>query len=175
MAKRIVITGASGTGKSSIIEMIHDKGFCVEHEIARELIDDLRRYGHKNPHKENRDSFQKEVLHRQLEREKKLIDFEGIVFFDRGIIDNIAYYRLDEMEPPGYLKNLARDIRYDYIFYLEPISKDKLQNRNLNDKERIYVGQLILNEYLRYGYNPIKVPELTPDERINMIFTKLCL
>lgn len=175
MIKKIVITGGSGAGKSSVVEMIKNKGYRVECEVAREVLDELRRDGYENPHKKNRDFFQREVLRRQLKKERELIDFEGTIFLDRGIVDNLAYYRLDGIEPPEYLKFLASKIRYDHIFYLELIPKSKLWNRDIDDKERIYIEHLILEEYSKYGYNPIKVPELIPNERVNIIFKELGL
>ena len=141
----------------------------MEYEIGREVLDELRGTGYKDPHKEDRDTFQREVLRRQLTRERELNNLDGIVFFDRGIVDNLAYYRLDGIEPPESLKDLAINARYDKVFYLDLIPQNGLQNRNLDETERIRIGELILEEYTRYGYYITIVPYLPLDRRTNLI------
>ena len=170
--KKVVITGPPFAGKSAVIKDLEDKGYKVEYETAREVLNVLRNMNFKDPHKERRDLFQKEVLRFQLEKESRKCE-SSLIFYERGIIDNLAYYHLDKIQPPEELVFLSKIRRYDVVFYFEPIPKEKVGRSILDERERMLLESLIFNSYLDCGYTPIRVPVLSVEDRTNLILREV--
>ncbi len=91
-----IITGAPSTGKTTLLDVLKQRGYRVIYELARQYIDDqIQNHGKtlediRGDHlKEQR--FQDEVLQLKITTEKKL-PREEIVFFERGIPGNDSGY-----------------------------------------------------------------------------------
>ncbi len=69
--KRILISGAPGSGKSSVISALETLGYCVYHEIIRELTQELLL------------TSQKKSIRNPLEALDDYIDFNERLFFAR--------------------------------------------------------------------------------------------
>ena len=85
MARKFVITGGPGTGKTSIIQKL-STDFIVFPEVAREIL--------KN--KEYCFDVQYEIFVEQVKQNKEANLIDGKIFFDRGIPDSLAYFRYNQ-------------------------------------------------------------------------------
>ena len=169
--KRIVITGPPFAGKSSVIKELENQGYNVVDESAREILNSLRDLKFIDPHKNKRDYFQREVVFRQIKIEDENRHLP-LTFYDRGIVDSIAYYRLDNLEPPKNLLELANIRRYDSIFYFAPLQNIKNGRVIRDENERKELEGLIMETYREFGYNPIYVPELSIKQRVSFILER---
>ncbi len=170
--RKVVITGPPLSGKSSVIKELETLDYNVVHESAREIIDLLRGLKFKEPHKEKRHLFQREVVKLQIRKEDGVSHFP-LIFFDRGIVDSIAYYRLDDLELPTSLVGLVNARRYDKVFYLKPLSNIGEDRGPIDETERMRLEILTLQAYKDFGYSPIEVPEMSLRKRVDLILENI--
>ena len=89
-----VITGAPCSGKTAVIQELEKRGYKVIHETARAYID--RRLNEGLPLqtiKADQQQFENHILDEKIRIESSLPRNETF-FFDRGIPDSIAYFKL---------------------------------------------------------------------------------
>ncbi len=169
-AKHVIIGGPC-TGKSSTIQEIAKLGYSVVDESARQIISEEQQKFNGVLPWINLQEFQRKVLKRQINLEN-MINSEA-VFLDRGILDGIAYCRLDGQKPLPEMIDLMQTHRYDSIFLLEPLpfySKDN-QRKETPEQARI-IHDAIAQVYSEAGYKLIPVPFLSPQERAKYIVNK---
>ena len=88
MTKRIVISGAPGTGKTSIIEELSRKGYHCKPEISREIIaHQIAINGNITPW-QDLEQFSEIVLEKRITQHRETTN--PTEFFDRSIIDVFA-------------------------------------------------------------------------------------
>jgi predicted ATPase len=171
---RIVLTGAPGTGKTSIIEVLENKGFNVIPEPARTVINSYRKYSPELlPHLsiENRERFQLII---QNEAIKNFNDNTSGIF-DRSIIDEIGYRNLYKIDISKELKEAAVTKRYDKVFIF-PIWQEIFRNDDVRSEtleEATIVGEYLHKAYVDWGYTPIIIPKTGIIDRVNFILNEI--
>lgn len=175
MVKNIVITGAMGSGKSTVLQLLKAQGFNVVSEPAREILAEQRNIGDEGTPDKNPKLFTQLLLSRAIYQYKQMQNTNGIVIYDRGIPDNIAYAQLFNLD---YLpaRNAAKLYRYHTDVFIFP-AWDKIYT---TDDERIMsleaakkFGDNVQKIYKEYGYNLIEVPCIPPSERAQFIKSSL--
>lgn len=175
MAKNIVITGAMGSGKSTILQLLKSQGFNVVTEPAREILAEQRSIGDEGVPEQNQMLFTQLLLSRAIYQFKQMQNTNGIVIYDRGIPDNVAYAQLFNLD---YFPatNAAKLYRYHTDVFLFP-AWDKIYT---TDDERIMsfeaakaFGDSVEKIYKKYGYNLIEVPCVEPEERAQFIKNRI--
>ena len=94
----IVISGGPCSGKTTVIDALAERGHATIPEAATELIRDPAFDQLRTDPRE----FQRQVLLRQLENERRLLETReagSIVFLDRGIADGFGYLEYHGIEP----------------------------------------------------------------------------
>ncbi len=175
--QRIVVTGAPGTGKSTVLDLLENKGFKVVPEMARQLIAEQQELKSNMVPWLDHPSFGKELFQRQVRQYEDLEASDSIVFYDRGIPDNLAYLRRD-----GYanldLEAKAPNFRYhDDIFlmppWLEIYGNDQVR---WEDTELMLdIDRALREMYTGLGYNIIEVPKVQAHQRLHFILSHLKL
>jgi predicted ATPase len=163
-----VLTGAPCSGKTSVIEELHCRGFRVVHEAARALIDAQLREGRRLEEiKADAAAFEGRVFRSKLAVEKRLPAFE-LVFLDRALPDSIAYYRLEGLDP-AQPRRECRRVRYHRVFLLDRLqfTRDPVRSEDAATAERIEA--LIVEAYQSMGYPLIRVPVVPVAERADYI------
>jgi predicted ATPase len=169
--KWVVITGAPSSGKTSVIEKLEKLGYQVAHEVARAFIKKLM---HQNVDVANGRSditIQNHILSLKQARERHL-DPENRIFFDRGLPDSLAYYKLHHL-PISDLYKYFYKFRYEAVFFLEPLPlvNDDIRTETLEIAQKL--NQLIYQSYIECDYDPIRVPVMSIEERTRYILEKL--
>ena len=170
--KKFVITGAPGTGKTSILNYLKIKGYNCIDEISREIISEqIAIDGEILPWK-NISAFSERVF--KL-RESQLINSKNtLTFFDRGLVDIDAYMKVDKLKIPNYLEESIKKNRYNKEVFYTPIWEEIYINDH-ERKESINHAKIIeyeiLSSYTFYDYHLIKVPKGTVEERANFILS----
>lgn len=168
-----VITGGPSSGKSTVIRLLKDMGFETTIELARHYIDLQRMNGRSTEEiRANQRQFQHKVLNMQINVEKKL-DPKELVFLDRGLPDELAYYKYFNLQPDEKLIAHLDDYRYRAIFILDllPLDKDYARTEDVAAQNALH--QMIIDTYLERGEPIVFVPVLPPKERVEFILDKL--
>lgn len=159
--KVFVITGASSSGKTTIIQHLEKLGFPIMHEIARDVIKEGFRSG--TP------EAQIEIVNRHLAKELEIrAEKHDVVFLDRGLYDTAAYCKYFNLTPPDAL---GTKLHYDTIFALEPLGrleKDGVRIEKDLD-ETLALGNLVIKEYNERNIPCINVPAMSVEERVKFI------
>ena len=181
--QKVVITGAPGTGKTSIVNGLERKGFYCFHEIIRDMTSKAKQGGQSEEHISNplvfvEDAlqFNKDLLHgRTSHYRASLQTNEPISFFDRGIPDVLAYMDFFDQSYGKEFTEPCEVHRYDMVFMVPPwkeiyVSDDE-RLESFEEAEDIH--HALMNTYTQFGYNPIEVPKDAVHKRIDFILETL--
>ena len=176
MAKRYVIAGGPGIGKSTLVEILASRGHTIVPESARIIIEEEKiKKSDALPWKDVQ-RFQELVAKRQLKAERECK--AEVAFLDRGILDGYAYCRLEKVLVPKILmeqlKTKEGKRRYDAVFLLDPLPfYEKDENRRFDQKKQLEAHKAIEDAYAKHGYKPIRVPVLPPQKRADFVLKNL--
>ena len=99
-----IITGAPCSGKTAVIDEIKRRGIRVIHEVARAYIDrQLKKGLQLRQIKTDALQFERHILHEKV-RIQASLPATATIFFDRGIPDSIAYFKLEGLDPTEPLR-----------------------------------------------------------------------
>ena len=120
-AKKIVITGGPGTGKSSIIQELKKRGFYCFDEISREVTLKAREDGIEQLFLTEPMRFSELLLKGRIQQfnDAETIDKE-FVFLDRGIPDVLAYMDYIKDDYPKKFVAACNNHVYSHAFILAP-------------------------------------------------------
>lgn len=182
---RVVLTGGPSTGKTTLIRSLQELGYLCYPEEIRKLTQELLNpskvfQGGENPLLLTSDSldFNTRLLERRL---GQWLDFNGqpayLGFYDRGIPDVLAYMDAFGQVYPDHFQEEARRRRYDCVFFT-PIWPEIF----VNDTERMesletarLTEAKLLATYIDLGYDPIPIPLVPVEERIDFVLRELGL
>jgi predicted ATPase len=168
-----VITGGPSSGKSTVIRLLKDQGYQTTIELARHYIDLQRMNGRSTEEiRANQRQFQHKVLNLQIELERKLNPQE-LVFLDRGLPDELAYYKYFNLPPDEKLVEYLdhRIYKKIYIMDLLPLCEDYARTEDVDAQKALH--QLIIDTYKERSEPIVMVPVLPPKERVKFILDDL--
>jgi predicted ATPase len=166
-----VITGAASCGKTTLIELLADKGFqtvaetgrqYIEREIARgrtleEILEDV--------------ASEPRIEEMQLRTERSLRAID-VVFLDRALPDSLTFRRLTGLNPNEILPECFHH-RYASVFVLDQLPF-LLNGARIEDDN--YMGVLdewLVRDYSALGYRVVRVPVLSLQERLAFVLATL--
>ncbi|MCK9595739.1 ATP-binding protein [Candidatus Pacearchaeota archaeon] len=172
--KKIVITGGPCSGKTTVIEELSKRGYPVLRETAKEIVAARKNI---SVTKEESDIRQELIFNEQSAKEDRAEkENYGIIFMDRGLIDGLGYSLLyaGEESIQKYLP-VVKNKHYDAIFVFEPVPFDSggFRSENENEEESKKIRDSICELYQRLGYNPISVPVMSVEERVEFILERI--
>lgn len=177
MGKEIVVLiGGPGTGKSTLIDGLVEKGYICYPEVSREVILEARQQGIEQLFLEKPLLFSELLLEgRKKQFAQASSETAEIVFIDRGIPDVLAYMHYIGDSYPAFFDTACKEHVYTKIFFLPPweeiYTADDARYENY-EQAKLIAGHL-QETYKSYGYNLIEVPKDTPDNRILFILGHL--
>jgi len=172
----IVIIGGPGTGKTTIIDGLLERGHCCFPEISREITLEAKKQGIEQLFLENPLLFSELLLEgRKKQYHLAVAEENPVVFIDRGIPDVLAYMHYIGDAYPAFFDEACREHKYTKIFILPPweaiYESDDARYENYEQATLIY--KHLKETYESYGYNLIEVPKDTVDNRILFILGHL--
>jgi predicted ATPase len=163
-----VITGAPCAGKTTVIDLLKDRGFAVVPEIAREYIDAQLSQGKSLPQiKADPHTFERHILLEKVRIESRL-PLDRLLFLDRAVPDSVAYYTLEGLDVTEPLAHCDR-VRYRKIFLFERFSLEADGVRSEDNTVAARIESLLEEVYRRLDYDLIRVPVLSPYARCDFV------
>jgi predicted ATPase len=167
-----VLTGASGSGKSSIIAALEHRGFrCVE-EAGRQVVRDEVRAGSNGTPWQDSDRFMALVFARYVEAFVTMPERRAPVFFDRAIPESIGSAMAAGIPPDPERLHAATTLRYNRTVFVTPPWPEIY----VTDAERRHtfdVGvthhRAELAAYIASGYALLEVPRAPVADRVAFI------
>jgi predicted ATPase len=165
-----VLTGGPAVGKTTLIEHLADRGHATIRESARDVIEEQKHLGSDKLPWIDRPGFQRLVLATQLAREDAAAG--KVAFLDRGIPDGIAYLKEGSYEPMPELLEHAQG-RYRLVFLLDPTGNYQKDSVRYEEADiAIKIHQLIEETYKELGYEFVRIPAASVEERAKMLLDK---
>lgn len=168
----IVITGAPSSGKTSVIEFLENLGYRYMPETARAYLErELAKGRSLSDIKSSQKEFQQDLLREKIEMESRLPPDE-MVFLDRAIPDSISYYRANGLDPREAME-ASKKFRYRKVFIFDrlPFKYDGVRVDNEEIAEKL--DHLLEADYRLMGYEPVRVPVMSIEARVDFILRKL--
>lgn len=172
--KRIVLTGGTYAGKTSLIELFKKDGYEVISDIGLEIIKELNTELGLDKQKEFRNGnpieFYSRIIKKQLEIENSFRD--KIVVCDRGVYDYLAMLELIGTDIPHALIKLVEKTSYDIVFVCDVLSDfdgRKNSGRILTKSDSLRLKKLIEKTYENAGHAVIPVKEMPLSQRYKFI------
>lgn len=177
-AKKIVIVGGPGTGKTSVINELKNRNHLCFDEVARKITIEAQKDGIEQLFLKHPLEFSEKVLKGRIKQfktaEKATSDF---VFLDRGIPDVVAYLDYNDSDYPDYFDTAAKSHKYDFVFVLAPWQHifESDNERYENFAQAKIIHHYLYETYKRYNYTLIDVPFDTVKARADFILQALAL
>ncbi len=171
-AKKIVLSGGPSSGKTTLINELEKLGKHCFHEVSRDLIREAQKKGITQPFLTHPKQFNEEILQSRILQYKSAEKIaQPLCFFDRSIIDIIAYMDYAKQAIPKSFSLACKSYMYDTIFLLPPWNEIHIQDseryETFEQAKTIY--DCLKNSYLSYGYTVIEVPTGNVSDRVSFI------
>ena len=176
MQQKNVLIGGPGTGKSTVLHELKNRGYFCFPEVSREVTLKAQEDGIEQLFLTDPLLFSKMLLEG---REKQFLEADqtnnDLIFFDRGIPDIPAYLRYFKTDFPSYFTEKSEQYRYDKVFLFSPWEEifvsDNERYENFNQSKEIHT--FLIDTYQKLGYNLINVPFGNVNDRTNFIINSL--
>lgn len=168
-----IVTGGPCVGKTTILNDLKARGFHIEDEISRQVIEEQQKIdGDILPWK-NINQFQVELFNRQKHIEE-MLPTDKITFYDRGVADILAYCSVFNCKVPDGVREYSKPPHYQKVFILEQLDffeKDNVRKEEPELAKKIH--DAVKKAYIDLGYEVISVPPLPKKERLEWLINHL--
>jgi predicted ATPase len=175
MENLIILTGAPGTGKSTLLQELSTQGVTVMNEPARQILKEQRAIGGRALPEVDPGLFIQMMRERATAQYQAALRCSGPVIFDRGMPDFIAYTRHFNLNEEDDLK-AAHEFRYAaQVFICTPWeaiyttdSERKMSFAAVQD-----FHESLVKIYQDLGYRLCELPRLNVRERARFLRDQL--
>ncbi|MDG2313780.1 MAG: ATP-binding protein [Flavobacteriaceae bacterium] len=172
--QKIVIIGAPGSGKTSVIEMLIQKGYDCFPEISREVTLEARKEGIDQLFLHDPILFSTKLIAGRLKQYEDAKS-KNLVFFDRGLPDVVAYHHYLKTDYPPSFDTICQENPYDVVFVLPPwkaiYTSDSVRYESFEQAKKIHEN--LMQTYQRFSMTPQPVPFGEVVERVAFIEQQL--
>ena len=174
--QKIVLIGGPGTGKTSVLNELKNRGYYCLEEVSRAVTLQAQKEGIEQLFLTKPLLFSEMLL---KGREEQYLTAEKsnkeLVFFDRGIPDVSAYLDYFKTDYPDFFLEKSKQYNYDLIFHFSPWEKIHVTD---NERYETFENSKEIDIYLKkayksLGYTLINVPFDTIENRTDFIINSL--
>jgi predicted ATPase len=167
-----VLTGGPCAGKTTLIFELEKRGYPVLAEAARLIIDEKLAAGQTIEQVVNDPEWLISVVRRKKAMEDE-VPKDETYFFDRGVPDSIAYYKLARKEFDDEFRTALAEAKYRKVFLLDLIDFVNDEARSETPEQAMILHGLIREAYVDQGYEMVEVPVMPVHERADYILANL--
>lgn len=170
--KKIVITGAPGAGKTTLINFLKKENYQIISEVYTTTIEKALADGTDKDLVSDPLNLKYLLMHKQLELESQL-DTNRIAFLDRSTIDLLMFFKFDiKIDLPQDFIDLVAKSKYDIAFIMEPLPeplfslqlKTRTKYAACDRDTSLEIAKRLRAEYLAHGIPCIDVPFDTTEQ-----------
>lgn len=170
-----ILTGAMGSGKSTLSQQLETDGLRIIHEPARQILAEQRSFSGRGVPETDPQLFTDLMLSRSIYLYNLNLGTKDPVIFDRGIPDMIAYASLFNLDLESY-KRAAEVYRYNQTVFImadweEIYTTD--DERKMTYEQAKNFGHALRDIYKECGYTLVEVPKLSVKDRADFILSKM--
>jgi len=170
------LTGGPGSGKSAVIEALHRAGYARTVEAGRGIIQDQVEIGGRALPWQDPVLFAELMLSWEMRSYDMAEQTTGPVFFDRGVVDVIGYFRLLARPVPKHVEQAAERFRYNRQVFIAPPWKEICEQdreRKQDFAEAVRTYEAMLAAYSERGYELIQIPPASVEERARFVLQSI--
>lgn len=167
-----VITGGPGAGKTTLLENLSLKEIRHVPEVARVIIKEQVAINGDALPWGDQDKYAALMIKRSV---RDFIDHLGkkeVLFFDRGILDTLAYLELIGKAVPDTFIDYAHQYRYNSVIFMLPPWKEIYSTdneRKQSYQEAVDTFTVMKKTYESFNYKVVEVPVGKVEERVQFI------
>lgn len=175
-ARKYIVTGGPGSGKSTLVGMLEQRGHRCYPEVSRELIrQESQRPDGVMPWNDL-EAFARLAFTEMLLQHDNVEETGGPCFFDRGLPDIFGYLRRSSLDiPEEYLEAHAKCSYERTVFILPPWEEiyinDSERPQSFDESTQLY--NALREVYESLGYLLIEVPKLPLPARCDFVLAHL--
>lgn len=166
--KWVVITGPPSSGKTTLLKLFADAGERTSPDSTRRLIASVVAEGRDAEEFRFADDFQPRVLEAMAAAEAE-VDPNERAFLEYALPCNIAFHRTEDRPLTPGLAEAAMRYRYADVFILDPVGWQSDAERVEGEKYQLAVHQHMFDVYREHGYDPIRIPAVSPTKRYGLV------
>lgn len=172
----IVLTGGPGSGKTTLIAALAERGHAVRPEAGRAIIREQQAIDGEGLPWKDRALFAELMQAADLRGHDEARRQNGLVFFDRGLPDIVGYLTLCGLPVPQDLESAARRFRYRRTVFIAPpwpaiFGQDEERKQDFAEAVRTY--EVMARTYPRYGYDLVELPQASIETRVDFVLKRL--
>ncbi len=168
---RIIISGGPGTGKSTLLNLLRDKGYSCHDEVARMVIKEQLEKNSKLLPWQDLMGYSNLVFER-IVAQTKLANQSPISIFDRSAVDVLAYLSHGKQEIPEYMRTQISELAYHKTVFFAPFWSAIYQEdgeRKETPHEAAAISLTLMKIYQSFGFELIELPLAPPQQRLEII------
>lgn len=168
-----ILTGGPGSGKTTLIKELNNRGCFSVEDVARKVIQDEIILVDENDLK----SRIERMIVRSIDTYKVAVQKQAkITIFDGAVLDYIGYADRTNTSISEELKNAALSLVYSKKVFIAPTWKEIYCNdseRIQSIDEAIAVYNYLFKLYLEHGYEIIKLPQASIECRADFVMNHI--
>jgi predicted ATPase len=171
-----IVTGGPGSGKSSLIEALHQRGYARSIEAGRGIIQDQVAIEGRALPWHDRLLFAELMLSWDMRSYHLAQNSTAPIFFDRGLPDTLGYLRLLRLPAPAHMRKAADVFRYNRKVFIAPpweeiFEQDRERKQDFEEAVRTYDS--LVKTYQSLNYELIELPRSTLEERRDFVLNEI--
>lgn len=167
-----VLTGGPCAGKTTLIFELEKRGYSVVPEPARIIIDSKLAGGETIEEIVTDPNWLISVVRKALAQYREIPSGEPY-FFDRSVVDSLAYYSLNKRAIDEEFRTALNEVKFKKVFLLDLIDFVNDEARSETPEQAMILHGLIREGYEQEGYEIVEVPVMPVPERADFLLARL--
>lgn len=169
-----VITGASGSGKSSLVAEIARRGYSCVEEVGRILVKEQNLLGGDATPWQNHTKFMELLFSRSVQAYASALELESPVFFDRALPECLGYAESLVGAAQSEALRQVSMLRYNECVFVSPpweaiYTTDA--ERTHSFEEGVVYHRAELAAYAECGYSLLEIPRGSVEARATFVIS----